>query len=200
MNKETFQNSETIVNLCRAFLMESQCSARTKFMSEKAKEEKYCFLEGLLKKEHERQGAQAKVFYVAIEQNMDDLGIEIECDDVYPFRKANLEENFKYSAEEAEICRDEVYPEYIETAKQEGFKEMAEKFEKMLQIKDCLYMMMDEIYNKFKNKTLHKRKEETKWKCDNCGYEHTSKEAWDKCPFCSFEQGHVIIELKDNKS
>lgn len=200
MNKEDFQKSETIVNLCRSFLLESQNSARCKFMAEKASEEKYCYLEDLLKKTSDKMIAQAKVFYEALETNMDDLGIEIEFDDVYPFRKASLAENFLYSADEAEIARDEIYPEYATTAKEEGFVEIAKKFEFMYQIKDCLYLMMIEIANKMKENKLYKEDKPIKWKCDNCGHEETSKDAWNKCPFCGFEQGHVIVELKDDKN
>lgn len=199
MNKKEFQESDTIVNLSHAFLRESQNGARCEFMSAKAKEEKHCYLEELLKKQKCRHLAVAKVFYEAIEENMEDLGIEVEIEDVYPFRKASFEENFENFVVNAEEERDEIYPEFEQTAREEGFKEIEEKFAMMHQIKDCFIMMMKEIGDKLKNKTLYKVNTAKKWKCDNCGHEHMSKEAWKMCPFCGFEQGHVIIELSDEK-
>lgn len=199
MNKEEFQKSETIINLCRAFLMESQNGARYKFMEEKANKEKYCYLADELKKAADRCFAEGEVFYTLIEQNMEDLAIEIECDDTYPFRKANLAENFIYSADEASIARDEIYPEYARIAKEEGFPEIAEKFEYMYQIKDCLYLMMNEIGARMENDKLYKQSSITKWKCENCGHEESGKEAWSKCPFCGFEQGHVVVTLNSEK-
>ncbi len=180
--------------------MESQNGARCKFMSEQAKELYYCYLEDLLKKEKCRHIAQAKVFYEIIEKNMQDLGIEVEFEDVYPFKKANFEDNFEYSAEEALTAKDEIYREYKEIAEEEGFKDIASKFEVMFQIKDCLYMKMSEIADKLKSGTIYSKKTPIKWKCDNCGYEHVSESAWKKCPFCGFKQGHVIVELKDEHS
>ena len=86
MNKKDFENSETIINLCRAFLMESQNGSRYRFMAEKASEEKYCYLDELLIKTAKKCNAQAKVFYMLIEENQEQNDIEIEFDDVYPFR------------------------------------------------------------------------------------------------------------------
>lgn len=199
MNKQEFQNSETIVNLCRAFLMESQNGARYKFMEEKCNEEKYCYLAQLVKKASDRCLAAGKVFYSLIEESMSDASIEIEFDDLYPFRKASLAENFLYSADEAAISRDEIYLDFATTAKEEGFKEIAEKFEYMYQIKDCLYLEMMEIANKMEANKFYKNESLVKWKCDNCGHEHTGKEAWQKCPFCGFLQGHVIVEVEKDK-
>jgi rubrerythrin len=199
MNKEEFQNSETLFNLCRAFLMESQNGARYKFMEEKCNEQKYCYLAQLVKKASDRCFAAAQVFYTQIEQNMKDDSIELDCDDLYPFRKASLAENFLYSSDEAAISRDEIYPEFARVAKEEGFAAISEKFELMLQMKDCLYMEMLQISQKMETGKLYEEKTPKKWKCDNCGHEHTSKQAWDKCPFCGFLQGHVVVEIDESK-
>lgn len=199
MNKEEFQDSETIFNLCRAFLMESQNGARYKFMEEKCNEQKFCYLAQLVKKASDRCFAAGKVFYSLIEENILDSSVELDCDDLYPFRKANLKEDFLYSADEAAISRDEIYPEYARIAKEEGFKEIATKFEFMYQIKDCLYLEMMAIANKMERDKLYQDTKPLKWKCDNCGHEETKKQAWDKCPFCDFKQGHVIVEVEETK-
>ena len=104
-----------------------------------------------------------------------------------------------YSADEAELARDEIYPEYASIAKEEGFTEIAKKFEMMYQIKDCLYLTMIDIANKMQEGRLYKEQTAKKWKCDNCGHEETSKEPWTKCPFCDFEQGHVIVEIEEQQ-
>jgi len=199
MNKVEFQNSETIINLCRAFLLESQNGARYKFMEEKTNKEKYCYLTQMVKKASDRCFQEAKVFYNLIEQNITDSSIELECNDVYPFRKATLTEDFLYSADEASLARDEIYPEYARVAREEGYTEMAEKFEFMYQIKDCLFMEMMEIAKRLENDKLYKETKPIKWKCDNCGYENKGKEPWQKCPFCDFEQGHVIVKISEKE-
>jgi|AntRauTorcE11897_2_1112592.scaffolds.fasta_scaffold00016_15 rubrerythrin len=197
MNKQEFQSSQTIINVCRAFLLESQNGARCKFVSEKCNEQNYCYLGELFKTTSNRCFAQSKVFYDQIESNMKDAGIEIEFADVYPFRTANLAQDFLYTAQEAEIARDEIYPEYAEVAKQEGFKDIADKFEKMYQIKDYLYCTSNEIYKRMSNNKLYKSGHPVKWQCNNCGHAETKKQAWDKCPFCDFKQGHVIVKVED---
>ena len=48
-----------------------------------------------------------------------------------------------------------------------------------------------------KNGTVYKKKEKVKWKCADCGYEATAKEAWQECPLCKAKQGSVMLILPE---
>lgn len=48
-----------------------------------------------------------------------------------------------------------------------------------------------------KKGTMYKKKEKVKWKCADCGYEATSKEAWKECPLCKAKQGSVMLIIED---
>ena len=49
-----------------------------------------------------------------------------------------------------------------------------------------------------KNNKLYRNSTPIKWKCSNCGFEHTDKSAWDICPSCDMPQGYVEVQIDMN--
>ena len=54
--------------------------------------------------------------------------------------------------------------------------------------------IFDDLHNQLKNGTLYKKDKATTWRCSGCGYEASSKEAWDECPLCKAKQGFVNVK------
>ena len=46
-----------------------------------------------------------------------------------------------------------------------------------------------------KGGTLYASEHPVIWICGECGYMHTSKEAWKVCPLCGAKQGEVLLHL-----
>ena len=93
-----------------------------------------------------------------------------------------------------------IYPAYAETARNEGFLDIADLFDRVSSVEDCHYNLNKQIYEGLKNKTLYKSKTPIKWKCSNCGNEHTQKEAWKVCDLCSMPQGYVEVPFELGKT
>lgn len=73
-----------------------------------------------------------------------------------------------------------LYPEFARIAREEGFEEIAEKFEGIAQI-ECNHekefsMLLD---------SYEINKTSSEWKCSNCGYIHKGSEPPTQCPICN---------------
>ena len=106
-------------------------------------------------------------------------------------------DNLRISAEDELDEATRIYPEFAATAKKEGFPEIAALYENIIQVETCHHKLFSQLYEQMKNGTMYKKKEKVKWKCADCGYEATSKEAWQECPLCKAKQGSVMIMIED---
>ena len=113
----------------------------------------------------------------------------------YPFSTGTLIECIKDTIDTEMSQSDNVYPEFAKVAKNEGFKDIEKAFLFAGSVENCHKLMLEQIYNKLKNNKLYKSPNAVKWKCSNCGFEHTSKIAWDMCPSCDMPQGYVQIQI-----
>ncbi|MGN0960585.1 MAG: rubrerythrin family protein, partial [Christensenellales bacterium] len=65
-------------------------------------------------------------------------------------------------------------------------------------VENCHKLMLEQIYEKLKSGKLYKSPDAVKWKCNNCGFEHTSKTCWEVCPSCVMSQGYAEIHIDMN--
>jgi rubrerythrin len=117
----------------------------------------------------------------------------------YPFKqKWDLVENLRIAAEDEnnEACK--IYTEFEKTAKEEGFHDIAKLFKDIIQVEHCHKMLFQQLHDQLKNGTMYKKPNPVKWKCADCGYEATAKEAWTTCPLCEAKQGAVMLHIEDN--
>ncbi len=191
-------DSQTYVNLAKAYAGECQARARYEFIEYGARKEGYACLAEVIDKIVYNEFNHARMFYTKIQDASDKQIKNIDISAGYPFKqKWNLLENLKLAAED-EKNETLLYPEFAKTAKEEGFKDIATLFENIAEIENCHKMLFEDLYTQLKNGTLYKKSKPVKWKCAGCGYEHTSKEAFETCPVCQAKQGFVHLILADN--
>lgn len=80
-----------------------------------------------------------------------------------------------------------LYPEFARIAREEGFEEVAEKFEEIAKI-ECNHRNHFDLILK----SLNKDNNNFIWKCSNCGYIHKGSEVPDKCPVCNHPQNYFL--------
>ncbi len=194
-----FEKSQTKINLARAFAGETQEGARYQFIATKATEEGYNYLATLLKTIAKNEMAHAKEFYEAIFLNSKTRQDNIDIAAGYPFKDGDLLANIKNSLdnEHSEIG---IYTDMAKIAEKEGYEGIAKLFRLVSTVENCHYAQLTQIYEKMKNGKLYKSPTPIKWKCSNCGFEHTDKKPWEKCPLCNFTIGHVQIPLDQGKN
>ncbi|MEO3216131.1 rubredoxin-like domain-containing protein, partial [Romboutsia sp. 1001216sp1] len=88
---------------------------------------------------------------------------------------------------------DKVYKEFAKTAREEGFLEVANSFEKISEIEKIHGDRFGRFASDLENNTLFKKDTEEKWICLNCGHVHTGTKAPMACPVCSYPQGYFIL-------
>jgi len=129
-------------------------------------------------------------------QTADDKTIDnIEVCTGYPFRqKWDLMDNLRFAAEDEGVEADKLYPEFAKVAEEEGFRDIAALFRNLVKIEETHKNEFMRLYKLFKEGKLYKSDAPVIWKCPDCGYEATSKEAFQTCPVCQAKQGVVRIK------
>ena len=137
--------------------------------------------------------------FLKFQEYLQSKGISIDIESGYPFKYGELVDHFKYTMEDEEMEATTIYPSYAEVARREGFESVAEIFDNVASVENCHYNLTKQIYEGLKNNTLYSSKTSIKWKCSNCGYEHTQKTAWKVCALCSMPQGYVEVPFELGK-
>lgn len=192
-------HSETFTNLARAYAGECQAHVRYKFIEYGARNAGLTAMAELIDTVVYNEFNHARMFYTFLQKASDKPIENVEICGGYPFReKWNLADNLRFAAEDEASEADSIYPAFARTARKEGFTEIAELFENIIQVENCHKMLFSQLHEQLKNGTLYKQAQPTKWKCGGCGYEQTSKEAPQECPICQAKQGVFLLKIEDN--
>lgn len=194
---ENFDNSKTKENLARAFAGECMDGAKYQWLALKAEEEGYAYMKSIFKTHAKNEMAHAKRFYDLLNENSSTIG-NVEICGGYAFFDGDLLESIKNTIGVEDSQQSVVYPEFAKVAKQEGYPEIEKAFLFAGSVENCHKLMLEQIYTKLKSNKLYKSPTAVKWKCSFCGFEHTSKSAWEVCPSCLMEQGYVEIQIDMN--
>ncbi|MCM1004449.1 MAG: rubrerythrin family protein [Candidatus Gastranaerophilales bacterium] len=183
------ENSETLQNLVNAFAGESQARNKYTFYAKIAKKEGYEQISQIFLDTAENEREHAKLFYEEI-PNAEHLQVTGE----YPFFNSestleNLISASKWEREEWE----EVYRHGAEVAKAEGFDDIAELFEGILEIEKHHAHRFELLADELQADTLFSKEEQTQWICRKCGHIQISKCAPKECPVCEHPQGYFEV-------
>ncbi|MDE5547615.1 MAG: rubrerythrin family protein, partial [Clostridia bacterium] len=88
---------------------------------------------------------------------------------------------------------------FAKIARDEGFEQIALKFEQTAMVEGNHRIICESLYEAFKDGSLYKAERPMLWICSECGYMHTSKEAFKVCPLCGAKQGEVELHLPFKK-
>ena len=155
-----FNKSKTKENLARAFVAECTDGARYQFMAKDAKAKGYGFISNTLKTLAKNEMAHARVFYDLI---LCDGKSGCECSDCgeknidicagYPFTNYVLPDSLNIASEIEHKESQKIYKEFEATALEEGFKDVAKAFHHTVQVENCHFMQLQELYKKMCSKT-----------------------------------------------
>lgn len=187
--------TETLINLARSFAGEAQARNRYHFYAEKLRKDGHEALYRTVTEIENNELAHAKMFYNYITDNPDFGYKNIDIDGGYPYILGTLTVNLEAAAagenDEANI----IYPKFAEIARDEGFHEIASTYELIAKVEAEHEQIFKKMAQHLKDGTLYKRKEPIKWKCENCGFEYSSENAFDMCPLCRHPIGYMRSEL-----
>ncbi len=188
-------DSKTLLNLAKSYAGEMMAHARYSFVEYGARNEGYNAMADIIDKVVYNEFNHARMLYTYIQQASNKTIDNIDICSGYPFReKWDLTENLKLAAED-EAMEVKTYKAYEKTAREEGFIEIADLFNKIAGVETCHEKLFNDLYAQMSSGTLYKKEKAVVWKCSGCGYEQEGKEAWDCCPLCKAKQGFVQLHL-----
>ena len=189
-----FKQSKTKENLLRAFAGESQARNRYTFAAYEAHQQKVYVVEKLFKFTADQEREHAEVFYNQLKEV---AGENIEIDGSYPVDLSkNLAELLRMAQHNEYEEHDDVYQNFANTAKEEGFPKAANSFSLIAGVEKMHGDRFGAFAKLLEDGELFVSKIETKWICLKCGYVIESKSAPQTCTSCGHEQGWFVrLEL-----
>lgn len=182
------KGTQTEKNLLKAFAGESQARNRYTYFSSVAKKEGFVQISNIFTETAENEKEHAKVFFKYLE------GGDAQITASYPAgvigdTKANLEAAAAGEKEEW----GQLYPEFAQTAKQEGFPEIARSFEQIAKVEQFHESRYRKLVDNIENQSVFEKDSSVKWHCINCGYVFEGKQAPGECPACKHPQAYYEI-------
>lgn len=185
-----FYESETAKNLMRAFAGESQARNRYTLAAGEAKKEGMHAVSQLFLFTADQEKEHAEIFY----RHLSPLGGKtVHVDGGYPVDISDsLAELLSMAAHNEYEEHDVVYKAFGETARSEGFLEIAASFFSIAKIEKLHGDRFSEVSRMLSEGKWFVSDVETGFLCLNCGHLYTGREAPPVCPVCHHERGYFI--------
>lgn len=182
------KGSQTEKNLLTAFAGESQARNRYTYFAGQAKKEGFVQMSFIFEETANQEKEHAKRLFKFLK------GGEVEITAAFPAGVIGTTlENLKESASGENYEHTEMYPGFAKTAKEEGFDEIADVFMAIAVAEKQHEKRYNDLAANIEAGRVFKRDTEVVWRCRNCGYLHTGKEAPVECPACAHPQAHFEL-------
>lgn len=179
--KTKYDGTKTLENLKAAFAGESQARNKYDFFASKAKKDGYEQIAAIFAETASNEKEHAKMWYKELHGgNVEDTAVNLEA--------AADGENYEWT---------DMYKGFAETAREEGFEELAEKFEEVAKIEKSHEERYRKLLSNVEDKKVFSRDGDMIWVCRNCGHIVVGKEAPEICPVCAHPQAYFEIKAEN---
>ncbi|MBO6279960.1 MAG: rubrerythrin family protein [Bacilli bacterium] len=175
------KGSKTEQNLLAAFAGESQARNKYTYYASKAKKEGYEQIAAIFLETADNEKEHAELWFKYLHDGQVPTTIE-------NLQDAAAGENFEWT---------DMYKHFAEVAREEGFKEIALKFELVGKIEKEHEERYLALLEKVKADKFYVAEDVVIWKCRNCGHIHVGKEAPKICPTCAHPQSYFERQAKN---
>ena len=184
------KGSKTMENLMRAFAGESQARNRYTIAASQAKKEKLAVIQAIFEYTAGQEKEHAEIFYNHLQPL---AGQTLTIDGSFPVALAGSTLELLRMAQQAEFHEHDVaYKSFGDTAKAEGFQEIANSFYLIAEIEKTHGERFQKFADLLEQNKLFVADVETAWVCLNCGHIYTGTEVPEKCPVCSHDRGYFV--------
>lgn len=174
---------QTLENLTKAFIGESQARNRYTFYASIAKKEGYEQIAELFLLTAENEKQHAKRIFEHIQKLKGKLK-EIKVEAEAPLTYGDTAENLQAAIDGEHYERTEMYPEFAEIAKREGLPKIAARLKAIAKAEEHHEERFKKLLKELKNKSIFKKKKKVYWVCRECGYVHFGTQPPKICPSC----------------
>ncbi|MDD4366855.1 MAG: ferritin family protein [Eubacteriales bacterium] len=170
------KGTKTLENLMTAFGGESEARNKYTYYASKAKKEGYVQIQKIFEETAGNEKEHAELWFKLAH------GI------------GTTEENLLDAAAGEHYEWTEMYKEMAETARQEGFDEIADQMEGVAAIEKEHEERYRKLAENVKAGKVFEKEEEVLWQCANCGHQFKSRKAPDICPVCLHSKAYFQVK------
>lgn len=186
----------TMENLTKAFIGESQARNRYTFYASTARKEGYEQIAEIFLMTADNENEHAEWLLKMINQlkakttdNYDEVRVETAAPTIWGTTIDNLKaaiagETYEFTT---------MYPEFAKAARAEGYKDIAGRLESIAKAETHHGQRYSKLLAELEAGTVFKKKEPAWWYCRKCGYMHFGTEPPAKCPACDHEKSYYQV-------
>jgi rubrerythrin len=191
---------ETIKNLAKAFIGESQARNRYTFYAKVAKKEGFEQIAEIFLLTAENEREHASWLFKLINElknkskvNIDVLNVEAEV----PTNFGTTADNLKAAIAGENYEHTKMYPEFADIAEKEGLHEIAERLRAIAVAEKHHEERYKKLLKEVEVGTVFKKDKEVWWVCRECGYVHFGKEPPEVCPSCGHTKSFYQVKCEE---
>ena len=175
------KGTKTEKNLQEAFAGESQARNKYSYWASKAKKDGYVQIAAIFEETANNEKEHAKMWFKLLE------GGSIKS------TPENLEaaaagENFEWT---------DMYARMAKEAREEGFDEIAFKFESVAKIEAEHEARYRKLLDNIEKERVFSKDGDVIWQCSNCGHIVIGKKAPEVCPVCEHPQAYFQVKAEN---
>ena len=182
------KGTQTEKNLLTAFAGESQARNRYTYFASAARKEGYRQISEIFEETANQEKEHAKRLFKFLE------GGEVEIAAAFPAGViGTAAENLRAGAGGEHYEWTEMYPGFAQTAREEGFDDIAKAFEAIAVAEKQHERRYLGLAANIEAGTVFQKDQPATWRCLNCGYVHEGTEAPGVCPACAHPQAYFEL-------
>ncbi len=175
------KGSQTEKNLETAFAGESQARNKYTYFASRAKKEGFEQIASIFQETADNEKEHAELWFKYLHGGSVPTTVE----------------NLKDAAEGENYEWTEMYKEFAEVARKEGFLEIAAKFELVAKIEAEHEKRYLKLLENVKEGKVFVAPDVVVWKCRNCGHIHVGKAAPEVCPTCNHAKSFFELRAQN---
>jgi len=186
--------NQTIQNLTKAFIGESQARNRYTFYAKVAKKEGYEQIAGIFLETADQEKTHAKRLFEHIQELNKDKLEEIKVEAAAPIAYGKTIDNLQAAIAGEKYEQTKMYPGFAKTAEKEGLTKIAARLKSIAIAEKHHQERYQELLKTVKTKTVFKKNKKIWWTCRECGYVHFDKEVPKVCPACNHPKAYYQVK------
>lgn len=179
--QKNLQGTKTEANLKAAFAGESQAHNKYTYFASKAKKDGYVQIAAIFEETAKNEQEHAKIWYKVLN------GGQVS-DTATNLKDAAAGENYEWT---------DMYAGFAETAREEGFTEVARLFDAVAAIEKEHEERYKKLLSNVENGLVFSKDGDAVWQCSNCGHIVVGKNAPQLCPVCAHPQSYFQVRAEN---
>lgn len=174
------KGSKTEKNLLAAFAGESQAHTKYLYYASKAKKDGYVQIGSLFEETAKNEKEHAKIWFKLLNGGMPSTPDNL--------KDAAAGENYEWT---------DMYAGFAETAREEGFTEIAALFDGVAAIEKEHEERYKKLLANIEGGLVFSKDGDAVWQCSNCGHIVVGKQAPEICPVCAHPQAYFQVRAEN---